>query len=199
MVNIDNKLSELIPRVISIESRLDKLEGCYISDLCDIKSSTGEILNEVRSSFQPISNISTVDSSDECSESQSVSHNSDQSDRGLHDETQSDQVAATKYGLVMSDSDLSDMALQTGRLLNCQVSSYDYSAGNVEPSMFNKNLEFVVIQDSGKVLDKYTELTTDFVQQLTGHVLVKLASSILVLQPDTQVFLGSLPPGVMWG
>ena len=91
---------------------------------------------------------------------------------------------------------MSEEAQHIGQLLDCQVDIYNYSAGNVEPSLFNTDLEFVVIKDTGKVLDRYDELTTDTVQQMTGHVqhLVKLANSILGLQPNTRVFLGSLPP-----
>ena len=42
IVNIDSKLGEIIPQVNRIESRLDKLEGCFCSDLSEIKSSTAK-------------------------------------------------------------------------------------------------------------------------------------------------------------
>ena len=53
-----------------------------------------------------------------------------------------------------------------------------------------------MIQTSGKVLDKYVEVNTEVIKELTAHVqtLVKVASDILQMQPLTKVFLGSLPP-----
>ena len=58
IVNIDSKLGEIIPQVNRIESRLAKLEGCFCSDLSEIKSSTAKILNDVRSSVQSASSLS---------------------------------------------------------------------------------------------------------------------------------------------
>jgi hypothetical protein len=196
LVNIKSKLGEIIPQVKNIEHRLDQIEGCLFSVRRDTpkKSSTTNILNEVKSNAQNFSAISNGGSYSDSSDS--VSNSSDPSDQGLIDGCQLDHPGAAKHGLLMSDSDMSEEAQHLGQLLKCQVTMYDYSAGNLEPSQFNNNLEFVVIQDSGKVLEKFAELTNDTVQQMTGHVhhLVKLATSILVLQPNTRVFLGSLHP-----
>lgn len=168
--NIDSKLGEIIPRVTNIERRLDKIELYLSSDPSLNKS--GQNTNSVPS-CDTISDISD-----------SISISSGQSDRELVIESEVFQSAPAKrrYGLIMSDSDMSEEAQHIGQLLDCQVDM------------------FVVIQDSGKVLDRYDELTTDTVHQMTGHVqhLVKLSNSILGLQPNTRVFLGSLPPGVMW-
>ena len=125
-----------------------------------------------------------------------MSQVSDQSDVGsLHNMTD-DPIAKAQYGLVMSDSDMTELASRAGKLTGCEVDNFNYSQEQLQPSLFSRKLEFVLIQDSGKMLEQYNELTNNTVEEITAHVqqFVKLTSSILQLQPDTKVFFGSLPP-----
>ena len=73
---------------------------------------------------------------------------------------------------------------------------FNYKQEDLKLELFDKKMEFVIIQDSGQLLDQYNELTNTTVKEITSHVqqLVKLATSILTLQPGTKVLLGSLPP-----
>ena len=59
-------------------------------------------------------------------------------------------------GLVMSDSDMTGLATRTGQLLNCKTDMFNYSKEELQPTQFEKKLEFVLIQDSGRVLDQYS-------------------------------------------
>ena len=76
---INNKLGDIIPRVTSIEERLDSFDGVN-NELCQLKSNTSEILAEIRScssgSVSAVSEFSNSDISD-CppEESKSVDRN----------------------------------------------------------------------------------------------------------------------------
>ena len=184
--SINEKLAYVIPRITAIEQRLDKLDS--LDSLSEIKSSTSDILTEVQGYSQSL--LSSSKSSD------TMSQVSDQSDVGsLHNMTD-DPNDKAQYGLVMSDSDMTELASRAGKITGCEVDNFNYSQEQLEPSLFSKKLEFVLIQDSGKMLEQYNELTNTTVEEITAHVqqFVKLTSNILQLQPDTKVFFGSLPP-----
>ena len=59
-----------------------------------------------------------------------------------------------------------------------------------------RELQFVMIQGSGQVLNKFSEVNKVIIQELTEHVqtLVRVAINIIEMQPETKVFLGSLTP-----
>ena len=190
---INKKLDDVLPRIEKIEERFSTFDEINL-ELSELKSTTSEILSEIRH-IPTISTKSLPNRSDSDSSS-STSDTSDQSD--CPSVSQPEEVVdgqCEKHGLVMSDSDQSELAARTGHMLGCQVAMYNYSGGQVEPTMFQENLEFVLIQDSGK-LDRYEELTNETIKEMTAYVqeLVKLSSNILMLQPATKVFLGSLPP-----
>ena len=192
---INKKLDDVIPRVVTIENKLKDMDKLY-HDIDQVKMCSSEIIGEIRGSALSLKSISsTVRSVSESSDS--TTDTSDLSGSiSLHqtEEVVTDQCSV-KHGLVMSDSDMSELTASTGQMLGCQVAMYNYSGGQVEPTMFQENLEFVLIQDSGK-LDRYEELTNETIKEMTAYVqeLVKLSSNILMLQPATKVFLGSLPP-----
>ena len=196
LLKIDEKLSEVIPKVMSIENRLNKLESVQC-EVKDIKSATSNILAEVRgvnsslNSLPDISNVSEV--------SDSLSDTSYQSDQGSILSVSEGEPGSSQgqmFGLFMADSDMTELAASTGELLNCQVSMFNYRGGLLDPSLFSNKLEFVILQDSGQMLDKYSEVTTDIIQEIKAHVqeLVNLSVNILQVQPETRVFIGSLPP-----
>ena len=173
-------MGDIIPRVTKIEERLNSFDGVN-SELCQLQSNTSEILAEIRScSSGSVSDCSISD----ISESQPEESNSDHN----------------KHGLVMSDSDMTELATSIGKTLDCQVDMFNYSVEQLEPAMFQKNLDFVYINDSGK-LGKYKELTDDTIKEMTAYIkeLVLISSNILKVQPSTKVFLGSLPPLDMMG
>ena len=198
--DINTKLNSVIPRVICIEDRLNKLD---FDTLSDIKSSTTDILAEVRGCAQSMGSFPdrirrVSDASDTVSlttdQSSLVTCQSDQSSLLERQGVLGDMVPM--YGLVMSDSDLTELATKAGQLLDCRVDMFNYRLCQLEPTLFAKKLEFVLIQDSGHSLEQYGELTNTTVQDMTAHVqhLVKISCNILELQPDTKVLLGSLPP-----
>ena len=191
---IEDKLDSVIPRITMIEKRLDKMDTSFNTELSEIKSSTSDLLLEVRGSVRSLGSLPIRTSSSSDSLSQTTSdHPSDQSlDFDVPDPTYQED----KLGIVMSDLDESEMAANIGQLLNCQVTPLSYSAVGAEAGLFEKELEFVVIQDSGTMLDKFNEVTTDIVKEITAYVqtLVNVATNILQLKPGTKVFLGSLPP-----
>ena len=195
---IDSTISdEVMPRLTMIENRLSKFENHANIELSQIKASTSQLLLEVTESVQSVGSFSNRRTSD-CSDSLSDSSDSSDrmSDQGCGEPSQSGPPKVDKYGLIMSDVDMSELAIQTGQLLDCEVSMFDYSSNTLDPSLFDRKLEFVILQDSGKLLDKYTDITTEVVKEVTDHVhnLLKVAMNILDHQPDTKVFLGSLPP-----
>ena len=196
--DINTKLNSVIPRVICIEDRLNKLD---FDTLSDIKSSTTDILAEVRGCAQSMGSFPdrirrVSDASDTVSlttdQSSLVTCQSDQSSLLERQGVLGDMVPM--YGLVMSDSDLTELATKAGQLLDCRVDMFNYRQCQLEPTLFAKKLEFVLIQDSGHSLEQYGELTNTTVQDMTAHVqhLVKILCNILELQPDTKVLLGSL-------
>ena len=194
--DINQKLDNVIPRVVKIESRLDKLD-CIDSLSSDIKSSTSDILAEVRDCSQSV--MSFTDSIREGSKAiDLISQGSDQTDQEFlsGDSAGDHDVIPTRYGLVMSDSDSTELATRAGHLINCKVDVFNYKQEDLKLELFDKKMEFVIIQDSGQLLDQYNELTNTTVKEITSHVqqLVKLATSILTLQPGTKVLFGSLPP-----
>ena len=191
--NIDEKLNEVLPRLAKIESRLEKLDPSVNTEFSEIKSSVSDILLEVRGNSQSVGSI--PDNTRRASNtSDSVSQTSTSELRSVRGYESS--VSDPKIGVIMSDCDMSEMAANTGHLLSCQVDMVNYSAGLSDPSLFERELQFVMIQASGRVLDKYEEVTTEITQELTAHVqtLVKVATNILDMQPGIKVFLGCLPP-----
>ena len=196
--DINQKLSDVMPRVTIIESRLDKLD--CLDSLLEIKSSTSDILAEVRGCSSSVVSLPDRVRRD-IEDSDSLSQVSYKTDQGFQSERAAELEEAqagmtTRYGLVMSDSDMTELATKTGQLLNCEVEMFNYRQEQLEPDLFSKELEFVLIQDSGQMLEQCSELTKATVQDMTAHVqqLVKLSSNILELQPGTKVLLGSLPP-----
>ena len=172
---IDRTINEnVLPRLTRLESRLSSLEQAPKSE------QFVELVDELKESTRSMSSIRSDSISDIQSE-----HSSE-----------SDNLVSEKHGLVMSDCDMEEFATQTGKKLNCAVAMFDYDSNTLDPTLFNNKLEFVLIQDSGKVLDKYSEITKQVVEEMTSHVnhLVKVAMGIMEYQPDTKVFLGSLPP-----
>ena len=182
---IDEKLSNVIPRLAMIENRLDKLDSNVCTNLSELRSSTNDLVSNVKSSMGSLDSVSSDSFSQSSSDSQSDYN---------HDPTICTQ--GDRLGVVLSDLDESEMAGKIGQLLNCEVNHLTYGSIRDEASLFGIGLDFVVIQDSGSMLDKYEELTTDIVEEITAYVqtLVKVAANILQLKPETKVFLGSLPP-----
>ena len=195
--NIDRKLNEVLPQVKSIDARLTKLE-CISSEVNEMKSSNISILSEVRGMAHYIGSVqNNIRASSDISDvSLQLSDQSDQGSNISGSEVDPGEFKAQKFGLVIADSDMTELAVDTGKLLNCQVSLFNYREGQLEPSLFDKQLEFVLIQDSGQTLDKYSQVTTEVVQEIKLHVqeLVKFSMNILQIQPGTKVILGSLPP-----
>ena len=188
---IEVTLNSVIPRIDVIEKRLDKLDTSFNTELGEIKSSTSDLLLEVRGSVRSLGSLPRTS----CS-SDSLSQTTSDPPSGLDLDVPDPSFQGDRLGVVISDVDESEMAANIGQLLNCQVTPLSYSAVAAEASLFEKELEFVVIQDSGSMLDKYNEVTTEIVQEITAYVqnLVNVASNILQLKPRTKVFLGSLPP-----
>ena len=186
--DINRKLSDILPRVANIEEKLKCLDE-FKSDRIQIES----IKSEFEECKQKL--VLTSDSVTSFSDSSSSVTDSDQSDCLTMSEPEAGSPDCVQHGLVMSDSDLTEFATKAGTVLGCQVAMQNYSGGGLEPAMFEQSLEFVYIQDSGK-LDRYQEVTNEIIEEMRAYVqeLVKLSSSILQLQPATRVFLGSLPP-----
>ena len=194
---INEKLNDVIPRVLTIEVKLNKLD-CLDSLSSDIKSSTSDILAEVRGCSQSV--VSCTDSImggiKSCDSLSQVSDQTDQQSLPCVAVRDGLGEVPTKYGLVMSDSDSSEIATKAGYLTSCKVDVFNYKQEELLPEMFSNALEYVLIQDSGQFLEQFSELTNTTVEEITYHVqqLVKLSASILTLQPGTKVLLGSLPP-----
>ena len=192
---IEDQLNNVIPRITRIEKRLDKLDTSFHTELGEIKSSTSDLLLEVRGTVESLGSL-PISRTSSSSDSLSQITSDHPSDQGQDLDVPDPSYQGDRLGVVMSDVDESEMAANIGQLLNCQVTPLSYSAVAAEASLFEKELEFVVIQDSGSMLDKYNEVTTEIVQEITAYVqnLVNVAANILQLKPRTKVFLGSLPP-----
>ena len=66
----------------------------------------------------------------------------------------------------------------------------------MKQKLFETNHDFVLIQDSGESIshhDSLTETSLSEINKLVGYQ-VELARMVVKLKPDTQVFIGSLPP-----
>ena len=167
---INRKIEDIIPRLTTIEERLNSFND-YKSDLIQLKSTTSEILLEIKH-LPPKSFLGVAREVSDCSSSMT-----DQSDcLSVSQPEEVVNVECEKYGLVMSDSDQSELAASTGHKLGCKVAMYNYSGGQVEPAMFKENLEFVYIQDSGK-LGNYKEMTNNTVTDMTAYMCMSWSSS----------------------
>ena len=169
---INNKLNSVLPRLNSIEERLDKLDCRMVTNLSELRSISSDLVTDVTSSVKSLGSVSSEISNQSLSDS-----NPDQEP----------STEADKFGIVLSDLGEPEMAANMGQLMNCEVKQL---------SLFEGQLEFVVIQDSGSMLEKHKEVTTEIVKEITAYVqtLVKVAGDILQLKPGTKVFLGSLTP-----
>ena len=188
--DINRKLSDIVPRVANIEERLNSFDD-FKSEHIQIKS----IISELEECKQNM--VLTSGSVQSFSDSSSSVTDRDQPDclTVSQPEEEAGSDVCVQHGLVMSDSDMTEFATKAGTMLGCQVAMHNYSGGDLETAMFQQSLEFVYIQDTGK-LDRYPEVTNEIIEEMRAYVqeLVKLSSSILQLQPATRVFLGSLPP-----
>ena len=158
---IEVTLNSVIPRITVIEKRLDKLDTSFNTELGEIKSLTSDLLFEVRGSVSSLGSLPRSSSS-----SDSLSQITSDPPSGLDLDVPDPSLQGDRLGVVISDVDESEMAANIGQLLNCQVTPLSYSAVAAEASLFEKELEFVVIQDSGSMLDKYNEVTTEIVQEI---------------------------------
>ena len=112
LMKMNNKLEDILPRVMIIEDRLNKIESILSPSLSEIKSSTRDILDVVPSISDYESLTHTSDNSETSSDCVSLSQ--------VGEETYSD-----KHGLVMTNSDMSELATNTGKLLGCQVAMFN--------------------------------------------------------------------------
>ena len=147
---INEKLNDVIPRVLTIEVKLNKLD-CLDSLSSDIKSSTSDILAEVRGCSQSV--VSCTDSiMGGIKSCDSLSQVSDQTDQqSLPGVAVRDGLGEvpTKYGLLMSDSDSSEIATKAGYITSCKVEVFNNKQEQLLQEMFSNALEYVLIQDSG--------------------------------------------------
>ena len=178
---INNKLNSVVPRLNSIEERLDKLDIRMVTNLSELRSLSSDLVSDVTSSVKSLGSVSSEITSPPLSDSNP--------DQELITEVD-------KFGIVLSDLGESDMAANMGQLMNCEVKQLTYGSIGDQASLFERQLEFVVIQDSGSMLEKHKHVTTEIVKEITAYVqtLVKVAGDILQLKPGTKVFLGSLTP-----
>ena len=167
------------------------------NELKEIKSSATCLLLEVRENAQIVSSLS--DKGGSTSDITSQTSDSDSGIQTVEHLPESDSESAlpdSKFAVLLSDTDMSELATKTSHLLNCQVDMVNYSEGLSDPTLFQRELQFVMIQGSGEILTKFNEVNKVIIEELTAHVqtLVKVAVNILEMQPSTRVFLGSLPP-----
>ena len=194
LLSINNKIDDISLRLSNIEHRLETFDSTVNKELSDIKSSASSLLLEVRENAQPVTPLSDMSISDSVSQTSSQTCDSGVHSTSVHESHLSD----SKVAVLLSDSDMPDLATKTGHLLNCKVDMVNYSEGLSDPSLFQREIQFVLVQCSDQVVNKYSEseVTNEIIEELTAHVqtLVRVAINILEMQPNTKVFFGSLPP-----
>ena len=104
-------------------------------------------------------------------------------------------------GLVMSDSDLTlEQCNQLSNLLQCDTHTVNYNleSESVKQVLMDSNPDFVLIQDSGNTVCQYDQLCPDSTQEIQSLVeqQLELARMVVRLKPDTEVFIGCLPPRI---
>ena len=186
---INEKLGQLVISII-------RIDGVLQSDRSSLKDSANAIQECTMSDNSTIS--STQSDYDQASQCDSHQSHVEENDNPQHIENQQHDCP---IGLVLSDSELT---FEQGKILNGYFSSsipvvnYNEDSDTVKKVLFETNHDFVVIQDSGEAISQYETLDCDSlagVQTLVEHQL-NLARMVVRLKPDTQVFIGSLPPRV---
>ena len=199
--NINNKLCEMSLQLANIEDRLDKFDLTVNNELKEIKSSATCLLLEVRENAQIVSSLS--DKGGSTSDITSQTSDSDSGIQTVEHLPESDSESAlpdSKFAVLLSDTDMSELATKTSHLLNCQVDMVNYSEGLSDPTLFQRELQFVMIQGSGEILTKFNEVNKVIIEELTAHVqtLVKVAVNILEMQPRYQGVSWLPAPQVRW-
>ena len=122
----------------------------------------------------------------------------DPDQRALSDEIDIDKSPLVHPGLILSDSALIFDKENISDHINCDapVLNYHLDTEEIGHHLLQPNLEFVLIQDSGKVVSDQDSLDSESLNEirtLVGQQL-ELARTVVRLKPDTEVFIGSLPP-----
>ena len=202
--NILNVLGKLIDKMSlmfsNIETRLNNIENEHMRELSAIKESLEFIKDRALS-------CSSLTSSDQLSLGDSDS-GCEQAHGGAvpphtkgHDPDLLIGPSDCAVGLILSDSDLTlENSNHLNSLLQCDTHTVNYNTDSerVGQLLLDAYPEFVLIQDSGETVslkDKLSPESTQEIQNLVGQQL-ELARTVVRLKPDTQVFIGSLPPRV---
>ena len=103
-------------------------------------------------------------------------------------------------GLILSDSDMTSDLGKLSDYLKCDIPVVNYNSDSetVKQHLLESSLDFVLIQDSGEAVSQQDSLTPEslnMIHTLVGNQL-ELARMVVRLKPDTEVFIGSLPPRI---
>ena len=181
----------------NIEKRLDKVENeLSAGDISEMKRNISSIKVDLdRGSYMNSPSFSvSSDQSSQCDH--------DQSDRGSeHDQAHLEGHHHEGHsGLLLSDSDLTKVhATQISEQLGCKMPMLNYNndnSDNVHNVLVRTNHDFVLIQESGNIVDKQDTVNYDSMEEVQNCVRnqLELARTVVRLKPNTEVFIGSLPP-----
>ena len=194
---IAEKMSVIVPILQNIETKLAMIENEKNSDISDIKNSLDIVKGCV------LANPTLSMSSDQFSQSDSEhdlgleNEHVEASHQHVHDNHHGPSECVS--GLVLSDSDLTlKESDQLNEHLKCNTSALNYNSDseNVNQSLLDPNLDFVLIQDSGVTVSQHDQLSNDSMNEIQDLVRyqLELARMVVRLRPGIEVFIGSLPP-----
>ena len=182
----------LLPIFQNIENRLEKIEReLHISDISELTASIKSIKSELELSKE----FRVVCPSTDSSATSDQSSQSDQSEGVVHEAHHN----PGHTGLLLSDSDLTlSQVKQVGDHLTCNVTVVNYNSDSevVKQVLVGTGYDFVLIQDSGDTVTKQEIVTHDTVEEIQNlaRYQLELARMVGRLKPDTEVFIGCLPP-----
>ena len=184
LTEISEKLSLIVPLLENISARVSEIEKVKIPLQF---SNSHHVISPILSQSHVI---------DDCSDSRSSLTSQDTRDQLDLDIPPQHHVPS---GLVLSDSDLVQglvQELSDKFCSNIPVVNYNTDAESVKEILFESNHDFVLLQDSGQAISQHQSLDQESVQEIQSLVRnqVELAKMVVRLKPDTDVFIGSLPP-----
>ena len=124
LTQINTKLDDLLPRVKLIEDRLNKIDYCVSPPHSEIKPYNCDTVEIVSSISDHNSHSDASSYTDDCVSVSQVGQ----------------EIHIEKHGLVMSNSNMTELAANTGKLLGCNVALFNYKESQLEPAMFEKDL-----------------------------------------------------------
>ena len=198
--NVANILSKIVPFLQNVDKRLERIENdMQLGDLSEIKKTVLSIKSDLSSDYHIARpSISASSDHDQSSQSNQSELASNCEEGQLLEDP--DHGYPGHSGLLLSDSDHTKIhATQISEQLGCKMPMINYNSVDSETVhnvLVRTKHDFVLIQDSGEIVNKQDAFNPDSVEEVQNWVRYQLdlARTVVRLKPDTEVFIGSLPP-----